>query len=656
MRTLVIFDSYVKTERIPLPSFEAKDTVFLFPLTSKSYITTAVGKRMANATDNLRTLQTAGIINSAAKRLRDKYIQFIAELPERIQYNGRNLKEFFAIDEFSTLWWFSLIAEKNIYKSDAFNTLAQLDSIIEVIKCAGIKKIIFGCGSRKLRIALQEYAYSNSIVFDLLPTNSIRGLKRRIRECQNILYLKHILSLLRFAVHFFLKTWQIKKKVSNLNREISKNDPLLLFTYYPSIDMSLAQRGIFKNKYYIHLQEALENERQYIIWIAMYGRTNSISLEESLDYAEKFIKNGYVIYFPEEFNSIGIQIRTLLTMLISGLKFLRLEKTISRMHAFDDYNFYPIFRDDWYSSFAGVVGYCGLMYYDMFKSLLSKLQARKCLYYCEMQAWEKALISARDAVRGTIPLLGYQHTSVSSMLMNYFNYPGEIIDERSYALRHPDNIVCNSRIVYNYMRESGWPKEKLLVAEAIRYNHLKQYMKTKWNKNKKTVLLVFSISPEESSSILNLAYESFKETADIEIWVKPHPLLEFEEVLRFSNISKESLPFQIKNGPIEDLLSEARIVIVGESSVSIEALTFGCEVVIVNVPEWINMSSLRYVRSELIRTVNSPEELRQTVSNIFNEEYRPEIHRTEASRIVNDYFYLNQDSDIPTKLLELLIT
>ena len=163
-------------------------------------------------------------------------------------------------------------------------------------------------------------------------------------------------------------------------------------------------------------------------------------------------------------------------MLVMGFRFMKIERNIAKANAIYDYNFYPIFKDEWHSSFAGVDGYCGILYYSWFKSLLSKLKAKKCLYCCEMFAWEMALISAKEAVQSNISIFSYQHSSISKLFLNYFVAPSQMHLGPSYNIKCPDKIICNGSITYDYMRESGWPQDRLLVAEAIRYNYLKKYV------------------------------------------------------------------------------------------------------------------------------------------------------------------------------------
>jgi surface carbohydrate biosynthesis protein (TIGR04326 family) len=657
MRILFVFDEHLMIERISGSNGRA-NAICLFPLTTRYSIITAVENKMRSDGCHLRLLQSAKLINTSAENLRGQYIRFIAELPEKVRYRTKNLKQIFAIDRHASLWWFSLIAEKSPFKSDSFNRLAQLDAVVSVIKQEKIDKIMFGCRSEKLKNALQQYCCSHRIKFENLPARPICGLKERFRKSQKLLYLKHSMILINSIIHTVLRTAIIKKQIGSLKRAIPQNDnPLLFFAPYPNINEALAQNGVFKDKTYIYLQDALENDKRNIIWAAMYVRYNNISFKKSLEYAERFIKNGYSIFFPEEFNSLRTQIKTFFAVLKGGFKFLMLERNIHAAHTFGDYNIYPLFKDDWYSSFIGETGYRGVMYYYAFRAILEKIKPEKCLYLCEMQEWEKALICAGNALGSRTSLYGFQSGTVSRMLLNYFNYPPELSDGGSYHLPRPNKIICNGRLPYSHLQESGWPRERLWVAEALRYTHFRKYPGLQPAGEKQNiVLLALSISPEESSSVLNIVHEAFKGRKDMEIWLRPHPALQLENVFKLSGMSAKNPLFKIDNGRLADTLLKARVVVVGQSSVSIEALACGCDVVIVDVPEWINMSPLKGMHSQVIRTADSARSLQEVISGIFQEEYDSKKHAAEAGRIINDFFYLNQETDTPRNFLKLLMS
>lgn len=653
MRILFVFDGCLITKSLP-KRIKAGDIIYLFPLTSKSSVISEVIQKIKRSGCDCRILESARLINISAENLRGKYMRFVADFPKQFRHRSRDLKDIFAVDKQVSLWWFSRIAEKNTFKTDSFNRLAQFDAIVQIIKKEKIERIISGCQSEKLNNALYDYTRKNRINFRTCATKAINRFKRGIREAQKLPYLKHVIILLYFIINNLWRTREIKREIGPMRRAVGPEaDPLLIFTCYPNIDEPAARSGVFKNKFYTRLQEALENNKQNIIWIAIYEYFN-IPFKKSLEYAKSFIKNGYAIYFVEEFNSLGAQVRAFFKMLKTGLRFLALQRRIRAAHDLGDYNIYPLFKDDWYSSFVGETGYSGVLHYYIFRDTFKRLRVRRCLYLCEMQSWEKALISARDAVDHTLLLLGYQSGTVSRMLLNYFNDPKEMAGDSRYAIPWPDKIICNGRLPYGYMKESGWPEERLSIVEAIRFIHFKKYRERKWEEKKNIVLLAFSISPEESSSILNVVYEAFKDRPEIEVWLQPHPSLRLQSVFELSGIPMKGQPFKINGGTLSDALLKARVVIAGESSVSIEAIACGCEVVIVNVPEWISMSPLKNIESGIVRSVSSPQELRTTIIDIFQNKQDSRLHAQEAEKIIGEFFYLNQESDAPQRFLSLL--
>jgi len=356
----------------------------------------------------------------------------------------------------------------------------------------------------------------------------------------------------------------------------------------------------------------------------------------------------------EEFNSLFLQIKTFLSMIKYSFVFMSAQKAIARLHTFGEYNFYSLFKDDWYSSFAGATGYLGLLYHGCFQKMFAEVRPKRCIYCLEFHAWEKALVYARNKSSVATRLYGYQHSTMSKMLLNYFTDPQEIQGRRGFPLPLPDYIICNGHLPFFYMKESGLPQDRLIIAEAIRYNYLKRSLVSIAHKNNRVVLIAFSINADESSALFNLAYRAFRNMDGIEVWLKPHPFLSLDKVFALSSLSAEQNPFFVKNGNIEEYLRDARVVIAGESGVAIEALAMGCHVITVNVPEWINMSPLRNIQSNLVLTVNSPDECLRRVLDILHSAYEPRIHAVEAQRIISDFFYLNPDSDVPNRFLNAL--
>jgi len=655
VKTLVIFDSSKSNLSQNAHYFAAGDIVYLFPMSVDKQALNIVAAEAKQRGSLVEIVNTAKLINDTAECVRAKYLKFVAQLPGRISRKGRNLKELFAVDDVVSLWWYSLIAEKSTFKSDAFNKIIQFESIVRTIKEKGIQRILYYCDDYVLGKELCEYSKEHLTQIKVAGVWKNRGMLQDIFQSGICGYLKNIIMLFGRAFKIFLNMRKLKKKSRSLRKPDIAAKKIIFITYYPSMDVRQADKDIFKNNNYPYLQEAMESKTEDILWVSLYIQHSSISFDKALEYLGKFINNGYNIAFIDDFCSIKDHFKTILSMLISEFKFLYYEKDIKRAHEFEGCNIYGFLKQDWRASFIGVVGYAGLLYYFMFRELLKRTKANVCVFPCEMHFWEKALINARDSLKSQTTLFAYQPAGMSRMLLNYFNDPSEMIEEGKYPIPLPDKLLCDGTITNAYMRASGWKADRLEIVEAIRYLHLRKYFSERVKEKKNEILVVLSIHPKESCSILMAAYEAFKDYKEIPVWVKTHPYLSLDVIRNLLKGRVDEIPFPVKEGSLDTFLSEARIVIAGETTTSIEALAYGCELINIDSPDWINMSPLKTMNCPFIRTVASPQELRQAVVGILSEKYDPELNFAEGRKIVEGFFCLDRKSDIPEKFVNLIL-
>jgi surface carbohydrate biosynthesis protein (TIGR04326 family) len=655
MDELVIFDEFIEEESLILSLSSPTSKLHICPLSSRADLLEKLLNYLNEKGHPNEVIHMGEILNSVAENLRPQYIEFIAELPFKTAKNGKDLRKLFKIDQNASLWWFSLIAEKNTYKSKVWNNFATLNSVIGVINDKNIKKIHIGINNDDIRLSLRKYCDANGIRIVVLPVRSEIGLRDVLLKVLNKnLIVYQLISLLRFVIQTIMRTRKIKKQMKGYIRKKDLNNALACITYYPFLNVDLAKEGILEHRHYSGLQKALEKEKKEIYWILFYTWAHNISLNESIEYAKKALNKGENIFFIEEFITVPDIFRSIFRLIWMGIILKTNEKAINKAHYFGDYNFYDIFKKDWYSSFLGAVGLSGLIYYGLFGEMFKRLQIKKCYYYCEMHAWEKALISARNSLSRATSLYGYQSGTVSRMLLNYFPSSKEINDSRDYPMPKPDKLLCNGNNPYMLFKDSGWKDNEIEVVEAIRYEYLQKYFQIKPEK-KRAVLIACSISVEESSSIIRIASEALKAFQDIEVWIRPHPSLNLDRILGKYGSSENSKRLILRKEPIDIVLSEARVVIAGETGVSVEALAFGCEIIIVNVPEWINMSPLNNYISESIHKIYSADELKAVISRIFNSQSYTIQKKEKLKKIVEDFFYFQRQSTDPERLLNILL-
>jgi len=657
MNCLIIFDSSVDPYAIENMPLKSGECVFLFPLTSFDRLVREVADAVISKMGKgaVEIIQTACVVNDAAERVREAYIKFIADLSVHKIQKGRNLRETFAIDNETSLWWFSLVAEKNTVKTDSFLRMAQLDAVDQTVKNKNIDRIFVGCQSGKLINALRSYAITKNIVCRTLKTKKKSDIGSCIRTSKKMLYVKHLIQLIMYASSFFLRTWKIRRRLSKLKRNPLDDDCIMIITYYPSFDLPSAEQGLFKNKHYPGIREALEAKNKNVVWVCLSVENNAISFDKSIFYAELFIEKGERIYFIEEFISYLSILKAIMIVLRGGIIFKTLEKDIASFHTFEDYNIYDLFEDDWYSSFVGYTGFSGTVYYLGFRDLLLRGMTKRVLYCCEMHAWEKALISARNATKKNVQLFAYQHAAIPRMLLNYFNDPSEIKCEALFPLPKPDKVICNGMVTYQYLRDCQWPEAKLSVAEAIRFSYLSDRVRQSVTREKDTVLIILSINAGSSNALLQMCCSAMEDIKGLEVWIKPHPFADKDDIGAFLEKTARRDNYIIKMEPVEKLLRNVAIVVVDESSIALEALAFGCAVVTVNMSETLNMSPLRNVKAHMIRTVNSVGELKETVNGLLkNRTYDSEDGQREAGEIVKQYFHLHNHLESPERLLDIL--
>lgn len=659
MKTLLIFDASIRIKKLKIPSsVRGKEGIYLFPLTSKSSVIKEIENCLREKGCTARMIPTAEMISSRDMAVRDKYIKFVSDISQVVCRDGKNLKEIFKVEKNFSLWWLSLIAEKNVYKSNSFNRLVQMDSIVSEIFKVNASEVIFSAAGGKLKNALAEFCASRGISFKTLRGQGEGNLTERIFWKKSFLYIKHGFLLFAKAIFLAIRIVCVKRNFVFFNkkrRAAKLSRKVMIITPYPDFDEKSASVGEFKNRYYGRLREALDARGEEVLWISMYVRNTAVSFKKSLRYARKFVKNDTSFFMLEEFSSFRVLIKAFRQMIVSAIKFAFLRNKIREASSFGEFNIYTFFEDDWYSSFAGAAGLSGLVQYYTFKELFKKTRPKKCLYPCEMRAWEKALIAARESESKKTTLFAGQFGTVPKMHLNFFNYRDEIENADKYSMPRPDKILCNGSLSCESIGESGWLKDKTNVVEALRYTYLKECLEQDFSSRKKNVvILLLSISAEESSSILSVSYEAFKDMKDVEVWIKPHPFLNLDKVFRLAGIKKEDMSFKVKHGSLKGFLTEALVAVTGESSAAVEALAFGCRVLIVDTPEWINLSPLRFVETDIVKTISSSESLRQETENILKDGSCPVWYDEEKRRVVNEFFCLNPTTDVPERFVKVL--
>ena len=312
----------------------------------------------------------------------------------------------------------------------------------------------------------------------------------------------------------------------------------------------------------------------------------------------------------------------------------------------------PIVKSLWEQSFYGSIGIGGILYYFIFRQVFNKIKhVSNCIYYCEMQAWEKALIAAKNYTNPQIRTIGFQHSSVSRNIWSYFYDKTDTIRTgKATDLPLPDVFASNGEYTHSLLSESGYPG--LTQVESVRYLYIDKILLTQIpaRMERPILLIAGAYDRSEAKALFALVYAAFPTADRFEIWFKGHPSMPVEEIFEELAIDVSKTGYAIRRDNISEYLGQAWAILVSTSSVSIEALAFGCEVIIPVFPDTMLINPLDDCK-KYYHKVTCALDLRETMEKIADghslgniDEYRQFVKR-----------YWNIDSTLPmwTKLLNL---
>jgi len=360
--------------------------------------------------------------------------------------------------------------------------------------------------------------------------------------------------------------------------------------------------------------------------------------KDAIRLAKVFSKNGESLFVLDEFLTVGLAIKGFFLWIrqigLSFFLFFRLRKTCFLNEPVGRQS-YPIVRSLWETSFYGPIAIQSILYALIFREVFRGMpQLTDCLYYCEMHAWEKALNAAKKDVSPRVRTIGYQHASVSKNDLGYFYDRSETIRTgRSSDLPLPDILACNGKYLFDLLSGSGYPDLK--QTEAVRYLYLDQVLSAKAlpRQGRPLLLVAGPYNRNEAKALVGLVTMAFPKADVFDIWFKGHPSMPLKEIFRELGIDYLKAGFSIKEGNISEYLKDAWAVIVPTSTVAMEALGSGCEVIVPVFADAMLMNPLADFDG-YYHNVTTAQELRQVMEKITcgsflrdTEEYRHFIRR-----------------------------
>lgn len=648
MRVLLVYDGTTRPDRLARLRRHPGAAVTTLALTSDFALTERIeGVLQGAGCRSVERLDAAALVDRQVDRLRAgicEWSRAIGEAP----VGGRRLREHLMLRGLPlSAWWLGLLSEKNTLKTDAFLRIAQALAADELMHGERFDELIVGVADTALCRSLEGIARRRAVPARRLGRGwrgPLAGSRRGAGSA--LLAALAILAWLRLAV------FALRARIA-LGRAAPAPARLCFVSYFPAFDGAAAAQGRYLNRYTGPLQDLLGRRGIGVTWLLVWAPLQGARFGDSLKQVRHFRAAGASLFLAEEFWTLRAAAWAL------G-EWLRIAWLSARLRPAGEDSALgaapvgaacrPIVEELWRASFVGPDAMKAICFAALFRSAWPRLQGlAACAYICEMHAWEKAL---NASLAGTaVATVAFQHTAVSRNYFHYFHSPAETRRPAGAdALPLPGVMAANGRLTRAALASSGYPG--LAEVESLRYIGLGAVLReARQRAARPTLLVAGALDRRESLALARLVHQAFPAGATMHIVFKAHPYTPFESVFAELGVDPAACGYTLGEGGIGEQLGRAWAVVVPSSAVAIEALAYGCPVIVPVFADSMLMNPLAE-HPQRCHKVGDPAQLRDAWSRIVA---GGEDASDEAARgFVRDYWHLDPALPRWSELLDRL--
>jgi surface carbohydrate biosynthesis protein (TIGR04326 family) len=565
-------------------------------------------------------------IEDHAERIRARYLSSIYDLGES-SVHGKRLVDHLNFGTGPSLWWLTEVSEKSVYKTpEIFNCLKciALAEIIDEFRPTSIE--VSDSSDRGICAAIEELCRVKEV------SVSFGGFRRNSRQI-----LPDICSVLTFFTQviqgalFFcraLSRWRLRSIRPIVWFHGRKT--LFIMSYFGYLHQNSCEKGIFYSHYWETLPAMLRKEGVTINWMQHFLSSKDVPDTKTADrLVNSFNSDGIgqgMHAFLDSYLSIGVVSRGVISWIKLVCVFIQLRK-VGKNLEFREASafFWPILAECWCRSTVGRVGAQGALWVELFSSALKDLPRQKIgLYISEGQGWEKIFIHFwREYGHGK--LIAVTHTTIPFWDLRQFD-DARAWNNQKLVVPQPDLKAVNGPEPFDILKAGGYPSERLVEIEALRYLHLRSETRSDPRSEDITttfprVLVIESIVPEMNIPIHDsLRCLSREIKSDYKIALKPHP------GRKINSQTYAELEVNLTTNRLGDLLQKFDVVYCPSSTgAGIDAYISGLHVIVHIAEGELNLSALRHLpggmfvsdADELMKALTAPQATNSRDRNSF---------------------------------------
>ena len=576
-----------------------------------------------------------------SEEFRARYLSFIADVGES-KIDDQTLTQDLNIGDEISYWWMSTIAEKSPFKTHSIYQCLLIIALEEFLIEFDVKEVVFESKNPNLNEAVESLCFDLDIEFSSRLFGVNRQLLNRVFNPLPA-EINGLLTFLKRAISRWRLIGMAKPLWKNGNRSV------FFFSYFINLDTKQADNGSFFSQFWNVLPSNLANDGWTVNWLHHYLPSQMTPTTKKgrgwLRLFNQDEKNQGLHAFLDNYLTVNVFFNAMKSWFFLSLAARKVKKLKNRFKIKDSsVDLWPILKEDWYKSTSGSIAASNCLWVSLFDSMLSQIPRQELgLYLNENQSWELAMLVAWKK-HGHKKIIGVQHATVPFWHLYYFN------DVRAFKrgkddMPLPDQLAVNGTESFKAFKSSGYPENKLVKVEALRYLDSSQDLPSKIlkegnnvNEDLLNILVLGDLNPKGMDRFLKIIEKVYQNNSlNLLISLKPHPA--HQVVLS----DYPQLKMDIVTDPLEKILEEYNVVISANStSAALEAYLAGLRVVIILDGSDFNLSPLRG-NSDVPFIVNS-EEL---------EGFLQGLEDIRSNNLVKNNFFF-QEVNIPrwTKLLK----
>jgi len=587
----------------------------------------------SSASGLVHTFSVPKELDNDFESYRSSYLQWLSQLKHQT-IDGVALLEHFKIRESFSMWWMSLLVEKSQWKSrhlyDVFRLLA-LQKYLQNLDRSNIDEIIVNLKDAELNLIITSWL--KGAWKELLVTT--------VNEARPDGVAKKIWKKLSEASKFFfivLYKLYLSLRLSSGCKKSSSSSQVTFFSYFFNLDKNKLEDGIFDSRYWQPLHQLLDQFDYQYNWFHIFFRDSRLPRHAAAQKSLEILNQKTKVNECHQLLETQLSAHVFFRSLKDFFRLRKISKQIGEIeHLFSieqGINFWRLQKLDWHESFEWKTALENCFFLNTFESICAGLEKQHTgLYLMENQAWERALIYAwKQSGHGQI--LGIQHASAADGDLRNFQHSDEYYYDDELKLPIPDYIGVNGNASYKQFHDSGFPEQKLMKLEALRYLYLKKLIKTKplSRDSCRYRLLVLgdyiASVTEDQMDLLAKSFDSLPENVDI--FIKSHPACPID-LKKWPSVTASILDM-----PLSELSGSYDVAFASNmTTASLDAFFARKPVIIMRDPDTFNMSPLK--DNPGVNFVVSPEELAEQVkySCMAISDWSPDFDE--------HFFYLDED-------------